>query len=150
MLKRGKLWGLALLPLIGGLAALAGAHRLLDGADDRAQAAAELRIEIGTLRSQIADARLLGEVASGGRLPAVFIRQQAAQLGRHVEESVDALQRRRDTSADRAADAGSNGLADLKRLMASASPNQAGDAGARLERSLNVLRGLENSMAPGP
>jgi hypothetical protein len=149
MHKRGKLWGLSVLPLIGGLTVLGVGHRLLES-DKPADTAAKLRIQIGELRSQIADARLLGEVASREQLPTLFIHQQAAQLARNLEESVDGLRRRHESSADRAAHAGSNGLVELRRIVASRTSKEAGAAGAQLEASLKTLQDLEHGLAPKP
>jgi len=146
MHKRGKLWGLSVLPLIGGLAVLGVGHRVLESAKP-ADTAAELRIQIGELRSQIADARLLGEVASHEQLPTSFIQQQAAQLAKNVEQSVDELRRRHDASAERAARAGSNGLVELRRIVASRTSKE---AGAQLEASLKTLQDLEHGLAPKP
>jgi len=146
MHKRGKLWGLSVLPLIGGLAVLGVGHRLFESAKP-ADTAVDLRIQIGELRSQIADARLLGEVASHEQLPTPFIQQQAAQLAKNVEQSVDELQRRHDSSADRAAHVGSNGLVELRRIVASRTSKE---AGARLEASLKTLQDLEHGLAPKP
>jgi len=99
------------------------------------------------LRSQISDARLLGEVASHEQLPTLFIHQQAAQLAKNLEESVDRLRRRHDASAERAARAGSNGLVELRRIVASRTSKE---AGARLEASLKTLQDLEHGLAPKP
>jgi len=124
-------------------------HRLFESAKP-ADTAVDLRIQIGELRSQIADARLLGEVASHEQLPTPFIQQQAAQLAKNVEQSVDELQRRHDSSADRAAHVGSNGLVELRRIVASQTPQEAGAAGPQLEASLKTLQDLEHGLAPKP
>ena len=146
MHKRGKLWGLSVLPLIGGLAVLGVGHRLFESAKP-ADTAVDLRIQIGELRSQISDARLLGEVASHEQLPTLFIHQQAAQLAKNLEESVDRLRRRHDSSAERAARAGSNGLVELRRIVASRTSKE---AGAQLQASLKTLQDLEHGLAPKP
>lgn len=150
MHKRGRLWGLWLVPLIGGLALASFAHRLA-APSDPSTVAKKAAIVVGELRSLSAEGRLLAEEALRGDLTSVFVRQHAAQMAKDLRRPLERLEREPwpipQGSSRSGIESASRSLAALEELAGSAPSEPARQrAAAVLGASARELSRLEQSL----
>jgi hypothetical protein len=150
MHKRAKLWGVWLVPLIGGLVVTSGAYVSLGRAP--ADARKELSLALQALRSQAAEAALLAEQARRGDLARTFVREHARQLGTHMRTAlVDVGAKGRDAAQPavtaQAIDQGEIALAALQRIAdAPAADPTLRDAGTTLSDTSRALTRLDTTV----
>jgi len=150
MHKRGKLWGLWLGPLIGGLALASVAHRLA-APSDPATLAKKAAIVVGELRSLSAEGRFLAEEGQRGTVTRVFLREHASQIAKDLHSPLDRL-RRGEWHASQAwtqagIDSGARSLAALQELAdVDGSSPALQRAAAALGASAGELSRLEQSL----
>ena len=150
MHKRGRWWGLGLVPLIGALALASIGHRLVASSDPSALAK-KAAIAVGELRSLSAEGRLLAEAGLHGDVTSVFLREHAAQIAKDLRPPLRQLQRREGQlpEAWTAAATGSatRSLAALEEMAGSAEARLSQQhAAATLAASASELSRLERSL----
>ncbi len=143
MHKRAKLWGVWLVPLIGGLVVASGAYVSLG--QEPADARKKLSLALQELRSQAAEAALLAEHAESGNLAATFVGEHARQLGKHMRTAlVDVGAKGRDAKEPavtaRAIDQGELALGALQRIA------DAPAADATLREAVTTLSGTSREL----
>ena len=150
MHKRARLWGVWLVPLIGGLVVASGAY--VTFGDSPADTRKKLSLALQELRSQAAEAALLAEHAENGKLARIFLREHARQLGKHMRTAlVDVGAKGNDakepTVTAQAIDQGEIALAALQRIAeAPAADTALREAGATLSGTSRELTRLDTTL----
>ena len=151
MHKRAKLWGVWLVPLIGGLVVASGAY--VSVSQEPADARKELSLALQELRSQAAEAALLAEHARSGDLARIFVAEHARQLGTHMRTAlVDVGAKGRDAKEPavtaQAIDQGEIALAALQGVADAPTADAAlREAGATLSGTSRALARLDAMIA---
>lgn len=147
MHKQGKLWGLWLVPAIGGLVVLSGVQVAANRESSNRQK--ELSIALQQLRSQVAEAGVLAERARHDDLTSTFTREHASQLARHLRASLAEV-REKGAKADQPAVAehatrlGAEASTSLQRVAESAdAPATLGDVAAQMAGTARELTRLD-------
>jgi hypothetical protein len=150
MHKRGRLWGLGLAPAI--VALIVGTFAWTQLARSPDSSREQLRLDVGDLRAQVAEGRLVADQGRRGDLTRTFLREQALRVQRHLRATLDEARSR---SADEAlirevTTLGEKSLQSLHALGSQADSATLQQVAEQLSEADKALDRIERSLRPPP